>query len=66
MEGWVGPRAVLDAVVKRKIPSLCRKSNHRTPIVQPIAKYVEIGKKNVHILVIIFLSIVFSRYSVDK
>jgi hypothetical protein len=22
--GWVGPRAVLDAVVKRKIPSPCR------------------------------------------
>jgi hypothetical protein len=26
MGGWVGPRAVLDAVVKRKIPSLRRKS----------------------------------------
>jgi hypothetical protein len=30
----VGPRAVLDAVVKRKIPSPRRKSNPRTPIVQ--------------------------------
>jgi hypothetical protein len=28
--GWMGPRAVLDAVVKRKIPS------PRTPIVQPV------------------------------
>jgi hypothetical protein len=34
--GWVGPRAVLDAVV-RKIPSFRRESNHRTPIVQPVA-----------------------------
>jgi hypothetical protein len=25
--GWVGPRAVLDAVVKRKIPSTYRESN---------------------------------------
>jgi hypothetical protein len=36
--GWVGPRAVLDAVVKRKIPSLRRESNPRTPIVQPLAQ----------------------------
>jgi len=28
----VGPIAVLDAVVKRKIPSPRRESNHRTPI----------------------------------
>jgi hypothetical protein len=25
---WVGPRTVLDTVVKRKIPSNCRDSNH--------------------------------------
>jgi hypothetical protein len=36
--GWVGPRAVLDAVVKRKIPSPRRESNPRTPIVQPVAQ----------------------------
>jgi hypothetical protein len=36
--GLVGPRAVLDAVVKRKIPSPRRKSNPRTPIVQPVAQ----------------------------
>jgi hypothetical protein len=36
--GWVGPRAVLDAVVKRKIPSPRRKSNHRTPIFNPVAQ----------------------------
>jgi hypothetical protein len=35
--GWVGPRAVLDAVVKRKISSPRRESNPRTPIVQPVA-----------------------------
>jgi hypothetical protein len=34
--GWVGPRAVLDAVVKRKIPSPRRESNLRAPIVQPV------------------------------
>jgi hypothetical protein len=36
--GWVGPRAVLDGVVKRKIPSTRRESNPRTPIVQPVAQ----------------------------
>jgi hypothetical protein len=34
----VGPRAVLDTVVKRKIPSPSRESNPRTPIVQPVAQ----------------------------
>jgi hypothetical protein len=32
----VGPRAVLDAVVKRKIPSPHRESNPRTTDVQPV------------------------------
>jgi hypothetical protein len=36
--GWVGPRALLDAVVKRKIPSPRRESNPKTPIGQPVAK----------------------------
>jgi hypothetical protein len=36
--GWVGPRAVLDAVMKRKIPNPRRKSNPRTPIVLPVAQ----------------------------
>jgi hypothetical protein len=35
--GWVGPRAVLDAVVKRKIPSPRQESNSRNPIVHPVA-----------------------------
>jgi hypothetical protein len=35
--GWVGPRAVLNKVVKRKIPSPRRESNPITPIVQPVA-----------------------------
>jgi hypothetical protein len=34
----VDPRTVLDAVVKRKIPSLRRESNPRTPIIQPVAQ----------------------------
>jgi len=33
----VGLKAVVDAVVKRKIPSPRRASNPRTPIVQPVA-----------------------------
>jgi hypothetical protein len=36
--GWVGPRAVWDMVVKRKIPSPHQESNLRTLIVQPIAQ----------------------------
>jgi hypothetical protein len=35
---WVGPRAVLETVVKRKIPSPRRESNPRPPIVQPVAQ----------------------------
>jgi hypothetical protein len=34
----VGPRAVQNAVVKRKIPSPRWESNPRIPIVQPIAQ----------------------------
>jgi hypothetical protein len=34
----VGLRAVLDAVVKRKIPSPRQESNPRTPIVEPVAQ----------------------------
>jgi hypothetical protein len=37
--GWVGPRAVLDMVVKRKIPSAPWESNPRTQIIQPIAQH---------------------------
>jgi len=33
----VGPRAVLDTVVRRKIPRPRHESNTRTPIVQPVA-----------------------------
>jgi hypothetical protein len=36
--GWVGPRFVMDAVVRRKIPSPCQDSNPRTLIIQPIAE----------------------------
>jgi hypothetical protein len=35
--GWVGLTAVLDAVVKRKIPSSRQESNPRTQLVQPLA-----------------------------
>jgi hypothetical protein len=35
--GREGPRAGLDAVVQRRIPSPCRESNLRTTIVQSVA-----------------------------
>jgi hypothetical protein len=38
--GWVGPRAVLDLVMKGKIPCPRPESNPRTPIVQPVAQYI--------------------------
>jgi hypothetical protein len=38
IRGGVGPRAVLDAVVKRKHPNPRRESNPRTPVVQPVAQ----------------------------
>jgi hypothetical protein len=34
----VGSRAVLDAVLKRKIPCFLRESNTRIPIVEPVAQ----------------------------
>jgi hypothetical protein len=37
--GWVGRRAVLDAVVEKKILSPRRESNLRTTIVQPVAQH---------------------------
>jgi hypothetical protein len=44
VEGWVGPGAILDAVVKRKITSPHRESNPRTPIVQPVVqRYTDWG-----------------------
>jgi hypothetical protein len=37
--GWVGLRAILDVVVKRKIPSPCQELNHTTLIVQSLAQH---------------------------
>jgi hypothetical protein len=36
--GWVGPRTVLEAVVKRKILSPRLESNTRTQLVQPVTQ----------------------------
>jgi hypothetical protein len=38
IRGWVGLRAVLDAVVKRRTSSPRRELNTRTPIVQSVAQ----------------------------
>jgi hypothetical protein len=35
--GWVGPRAILDVVVKRKIPSPHWESNPRIPMVPTVS-----------------------------
>jgi hypothetical protein len=37
--GWLGPRAILDVAVKRKILSPHQESNPRTLIIQPIAQH---------------------------
>jgi hypothetical protein len=37
--GWVGPRAILDMMVKRKFPAPHQESNPRMPIVQPVAQH---------------------------
>jgi hypothetical protein len=39
----VGPIAVLDAVVKRKIPSPRQESNPRNPIVQPVSPALNVA-----------------------
>jgi hypothetical protein len=41
---WVGSRAVLDALVKRKIPSPRWELNPRTPIIQPVAELSRLWK----------------------
>jgi hypothetical protein len=47
---WVGPRASLDAVVRIKIPSLCRDSN--PPIIQLVTQRctTELSRLHEHIL----------------
>jgi hypothetical protein len=42
--GWVGPRAGLDAVVKRKIPSPYRDSNNRSSSPRPNATPTELSR----------------------
>jgi hypothetical protein len=55
-----GPRAILDAVVKKKIPSSCRETNPRTPIVQPVAqRYTDWA---ITALEVVFTVSIFSRY----
>jgi hypothetical protein len=55
----MGSRAVLGAVVRRKIPSPRRESNPRTPIVQPVAREerkkvgLEVNKVNVKYLCLV-------------
>jgi len=39
IEGYVAPRATLDTMSKRKIPSPCKGSNPDHPIVQPMVSH---------------------------
>jgi hypothetical protein len=57
--GWVGPRAVLDAVVKRKIPSPCRDSN--PPIIQPVAQRYTIELSQLWAVISYFLRLLLLR-----
>jgi hypothetical protein len=61
----VGPRAVLDVVVKRKIPSPRRESNPRTPIVQTVTLgcHVQISQARSQRVSVNYLNEVKSRDS---
>jgi hypothetical protein len=50
----VGPRAILDAVVERKIPSPRRESNPRTPIFQQ--QYNKQEKENHYLIKLCLVS----------
>jgi hypothetical protein len=63
--GWVDPRAVLDAVVKRKVPSSCRESNPRTPIVQSVAqRYTDWAATALELITVVFIIAHFSAAAV--
>jgi hypothetical protein len=60
----MGPRAVLDAAVKRRIPRPRRQSNPRTPNVQPIAqRYTDRAiAAHLHVLVLIVCAVQYETY----
>jgi hypothetical protein len=64
----VVPRAVLDAVVKRKFPSPRQKSNPRTPIVQAVAQSYNIRNftSNYSFHIIFLISEEISRRIFDR
>jgi hypothetical protein len=60
--GWVGPRAVLDAMVKRKIPFPRRESNPRTPIFQPVVqRYTDWAIAAFSCILLLFLAVLATR-----
>jgi hypothetical protein len=66
------PRAVLDAVVKRKIPSSRRESNHRTPIFQSITLFPQLlvlnrlRLKRFPVLICLPLGVMFVQKTAEK
>jgi hypothetical protein len=63
--GWVSPRAVLDAVAKRKVPSPRRESNPRTPIIRPIALRYTDWAITAHHIPLRFILILSSHLRLD-
>jgi hypothetical protein len=57
----MGPRAVLDAVVRRKIVSLRQESNPRTPIVQPVTQRRDLKMRRISVNCVILRSF-FHRF----
>jgi hypothetical protein len=46
--GSVGPRAILDTVMKKKIPSPYQESSPRTPIIQPVQDWRKLHNVKFH------------------
>jgi hypothetical protein len=63
---WVGPRAVLDAVVKRKIPSPHQESKPRTPIAQPVAQRYTDWAMTALLLLLLLLLLLFKGNEVKN
>jgi hypothetical protein len=61
--GWVGPRAGLDTMSKRKIPSPCWESNPDDPIAQSVASHYTDWA--IPAIIIIILIIIMLRFSLN-
>jgi hypothetical protein len=57
----VGPRAILDMMVKKKIPSTRRELKPRTPIVLPVSQHytdcTALNNKDIHFCQLLFMGV---------